>query len=76
MTTWMVHIEEGEDEGDPAEFVPQLQAGPDLLANAGDLVSWHQALRQGASPNSGTRPRMVQYVNMFPTHYEEQDEWI
>ena len=43
---------------------------------AGDLVIWHQALPQGASPNSGTQPRMVQYVNMFPTYYEEQDEWI
>jgi hypothetical protein len=43
---------------------------------AGDLVIWHQALPHGASPNRGTRPRMVQYVNMFPTRYEEQEEWI
>jgi hypothetical protein len=43
---------------------------------AGDLVIWHQALPHGASPNRGTRPRMVQYVNMFPTHCEEQEEWI
>ena len=43
---------------------------------AGDLVIWHQALPHGASPNRGTRPRMVQYVNMFPTHHEEQEEWI
>jgi hypothetical protein len=40
MTTWLINIEEGEDEGDPAAFVPQLQAGPDLLAKLGDLVSW------------------------------------
>src|ERR1700722_17616810 len=32
---------------------------------AGDLVIWHQALPHSASPNRGTRPRMVQYVNMF-----------
>jgi ectoine hydroxylase-related dioxygenase (phytanoyl-CoA dioxygenase family) len=43
---------------------------------AGDLVVWHQALPHGASPNRGTRPRMVQYVNMFPTRIEVQDEWI
>jgi hypothetical protein len=43
---------------------------------AGDLIIWHQALPHGASPNRGTRPRMVQYVNMFPAHYEEQEEWI
>jgi Phytanoyl-CoA dioxygenase (PhyH) len=43
---------------------------------AGDLIIWHQALPHGASPNRGTRPRMVQYVNMFPAHYEEHEEWI
>jgi ectoine hydroxylase-related dioxygenase (phytanoyl-CoA dioxygenase family) len=43
---------------------------------AGDLVIWHQALPHGASPNRGTRPRMVQYINMFPARFEEQDEWI
>jgi hypothetical protein len=43
---------------------------------AGDLIIWHQALPHGASPNRGTKPRMVQYINMFPTRYEEHDEWI
>ncbi|MGA7788312.1 MAG: phytanoyl-CoA dioxygenase family protein [Xanthobacteraceae bacterium] len=43
---------------------------------AGDLVIWHQALPHGASPNRGTKPRLVQYVNMFPTRIEEQEEWI
>ncbi len=47
-----------------------------LGGRAGDLVIWHQALPHGASPNRGTKPRMVQYVNMFPTRYEEQEEWI
>lgn len=43
---------------------------------AGDLVIWHQALPHGASPNRGSRPRLVQYINMFPTCYDEQEEWI
>ena len=43
---------------------------------AGDLVIWHQALPHGASPNRGTRPRMVQYINMLPAEYGEQEEWI
>ena len=43
---------------------------------AGDLIIWHQALPHGASPNRGTRPRMVQYINMFPAHHDEQAEWI
>ena len=43
---------------------------------AGDLIIWHLALPHGASPNRGQRPRLVQYVNMFPTRYDEQEEWI
>jgi hypothetical protein len=43
---------------------------------AGDLVIWHQALPHGASPNRGARPRMVQYINMQPSVYGEQEEWI
>jgi Phytanoyl-CoA dioxygenase (PhyH) len=51
--------------------------GPRAIGGrAGDLIIWHQALPHGASPNRGTRPRMVQYVNMFPAHYEEHEEWI
>ena len=43
---------------------------------AGDLVIWNQALPHGSRPNRGTRPRMVQYIAMFPTVAAEQDEWI
>jgi len=43
---------------------------------AGDLIIWHQALPHGASPNRGTQPRLVQYINMFPTRIEVQEEWI
>ncbi|PTA48523.1 phytanoyl-CoA dioxygenase [Shewanella morhuae] len=37
-----------------------------IAANAGDLIIWHHALPHGASPNRGTLPRMVQYINMYP----------
>ena len=43
---------------------------------AGDLIIWHLALPHGASPNRGARPRLVQYINMFPAVYDEQEEWI
>lgn len=43
---------------------------------AGDFVIWHQALPHGASPNRGLAPRLVQYINMFPTRIEVQEEWI
>jgi hypothetical protein len=35
-------------------------------ANAGDMVIWHHALPHGSRPNLGTRPRIVQYINLFP----------
>jgi ectoine hydroxylase-related dioxygenase (phytanoyl-CoA dioxygenase family) len=43
---------------------------------AGDLIIWHQALPHGSRPNRGTQPRMVQYINMFPTRVEVQDVWL
>ncbi len=65
----------------PAGADPRRQdlyaLGPCAIGGkAGDLIIWHQALPHGASPNRGTRPRMVQYVNMFPAHFEEHEEWI
>jgi hypothetical protein len=51
--------------------------GPRAIGGrAGDLVIWHQALPHGASPNRGTRPRLVLYLNMFQAQHDEQDEWI
>lgn len=42
---------------------------------AGDLVIWDHKLPHGASPNRGTRPRIVQYLNMYPAHMERREEW-
>ncbi len=51
--------------------------GPRAIGGrAGDLIIWHQALPHGASPNRGRKPRLVQYVNMFPAHHAEHEEWI
>lgn len=51
--------------------------GPRAIGGrAGDLIIWHLALPHGASPNRGTHPRMVQYINMFPARHDEQEEWI
>ena len=32
----------------------------------GDLVIWHHALPHGSRPNRAARPRLVQYVKLFP----------
>ena len=34
-------------------------------AGAGDMVIWRDALPHGSRPNLGTRPRIVQYINLF-----------
>ena len=50
--------------------------GVPVSGRAGDMVIWHQALPHGGSPNRGTSPRIVQYINMFPTKFEYQTEWL
>lgn len=45
-------------------------------ARAGDLVIWHHALPHGPSPNRGTRPRLVQYINLSPGHVPCHDTWV
>ena len=49
-----------------AEELGPVEPTP-IAAEAGDLVIWHHALPHGATPNTGTRPRIVQYVNALPT---------
>lgn len=45
-------------------------------AEVGDLIIWHQALPHGSSPNSSTKPRIVQYINYLPLEREIHEEWI
>lgn len=42
---------------------------------AGDLILWHHALLHGPTPNHGTRPRLVQYMTMFPADFGYVPEW-
>lgn len=37
-----------------------------IAANAGDFIIWHHGLPHGSSPNTNTRPRIVQYINLYP----------
>jgi len=37
-----------------------------IAANAGDLIIWCSALPHGASPNTGEKPRLAQYVTQYP----------
>ena len=70
---WLAKLPRG---ADPRRQDMHALGSKPIGGRAGDLIIWHQALPHGASPNRGTRPRMVQYVNMFPTLIEQHEEWI
>lgn len=46
-----------------------------IAGRAGDLVIWDHKLPHGSRPNRGARPRIVQYINMYPTRTERRDVW-
>lgn len=46
-----------------------------VAAGAGDLVIWRQDLPHGASPNHTDRPRVAQYLTMFPASLRTHPEW-
>lgn len=52
-----------------------LTAKP-VIGEKGDFIIWHQALPHCASPNNGTKPRLVQYLTYLPNDGELQKEWI
>ena len=55
------------EDADPRRLIKERSADSVPVAGkAGDLVIWHSALPHGSSPNSGDRPRIVQYITMSP----------
>ncbi len=70
---WLKKVPAGENPRDLAR--KELRATP-IAGEAGDLVIWHQALPHAATPNSGSFPRVVQYLNMFPSEFEVNATWI
>jgi hypothetical protein len=46
-----------------------------IAARAGDLIIWNSALPHGASPNTGERPRLAQYVTQFPADLRPAERW-
>lgn len=70
---WLCELPDGAD--------PRTQAARELRAipiagDAGDLIIWHHALPHRATPNLATLPRVVQYLNMFPSQYEVGAKWM
>ncbi|MDB5692012.1 MAG: phytanoyl-CoA dioxygenase [Alphaproteobacteria bacterium] len=46
-----------------------------IAGGAGDLIIWRWDLPHGASPNRARRPRMAQYVNMYPADLATNPVW-
>jgi ectoine hydroxylase-related dioxygenase (phytanoyl-CoA dioxygenase family) len=72
LESWLRELPTGVDPR--AQAVKELRAIP-IAGDAGDLIIWHQALPHGATPNRAALPRVVQYLNMFPSQYEINTVW-
>jgi ectoine hydroxylase-related dioxygenase (phytanoyl-CoA dioxygenase family) len=72
LETWLAQLPAGTD---PRQVDLEHRSIP-VAGNAGDLVIWHQALPHGSSPNRGSYPRIVQYMNMFPFDQKENLDWL
>ncbi|MCB2379339.1 phytanoyl-CoA dioxygenase family protein [Hymenobacter sp. BT635] len=69
---WLAQLPAGTD---PRQVNLDAQAVP-IAAQAGDFVIWHHFLPHGSSPNRGTYPRIVQYMNMYPVEFKENVAWL
>lgn len=56
------------------EDLTKFNAKP-IAAQAGDFIIWHHALPHGASPNTASLPRFVQYINYSPLNAEIHTQW-
>ncbi len=70
---WLQQLPPGADPR--AHALSELRPIP-IAGEAGDLIIWHHALPHGATPNRAQWPRVVQYLNMFPSQYEMNPKWI
>lgn len=71
---WLEGLQEG---AKPRELVREEfsdHAFP-VEGKAGDLVIWNSDLPHGSSPNTGTRPRVAQYITMHPAPQTLTEEW-
>ncbi|MDU0372573.1 hypothetical protein ACFPAF_19385 [Hymenobacter endophyticus] len=66
LETWLHSLPPGTD---PRRVNLDAQAVP-IAANAGNFVIRHHFLPHGSSPNRGTYPRIVQYLNMYPVEFK------
>ena len=69
---WLRALPAGADPREEAKRQLKAQAVP---GKAGDFVIWHQALPHCATPNRGSKPRLVQYLTYLPEVETEIRPW-
>lgn len=72
VAAWLAALPAGADPR--RQDLHALGAQP-IAGRGGDLVIWHHALPHGSRPNREQRPRIVQYLKMYPTRVETQAIW-
>lgn len=73
LDAWLKEIPAG---ADPRAKASTELRGIPIAGSAGDLIIWHQALPHGATPNLAALPRVVQYLNMFPSRHDINAAWL
>jgi hypothetical protein len=73
ISDWLEHLPAGADPR--KQDIERLGAVP-IPGQEGDLIIWHQALPHGSRPNHATRPRIVQYITMYPTRRKCGSNWL
>jgi hypothetical protein len=73
LSSWLESLPPGSD---PRRQDLHALGSQPIAGRAGDLVIWHHALPHGSRPNRGVRPRMVHYLNMYPTRIVEPARWL
>lgn len=63
LADWLKSLESGTD---PNQQDLHALGSVPISGQAGDMIIWHQKLPHGSRPNLGVRPRIVQYINMYP----------
>lgn len=62
LSDWLHTLEPGSD---PQQQDLHALGSVPVGGRGGDMIIWHHALPHGSRPNLGTRPRIVQYINMY-----------
>lgn len=69
---WLDQLPAG---ADPREQDLHALGSVPIGGKAGDLIIWLQALPHGSRANLGSKPRIVQYINMLPSELQIQQTW-